>query len=271
VLVAFPDGVRGTCEFSADHLPPESVGGRFQVLTCKKCNNDAGGYEAELLRTLQFGSVPNERSQSLLPRTRALHEQSGRSFSITVRRSDKTLHLEFNPNAKQHNKALQQFIKELHAGAFPSLQIVVPLADEQKITRAVLKSTYLLGFVSWGYSFVYSDHGSSIREVLLGNRTYPTRIPAIWGDAGPSAPPKGVSLFRHQGEKKAFLLTLELKTGDEHVMAATLLPNPTATGWADLAELNTLLKAKKPTEVEATTLPATLHAGGYMGAWNLLP
>src|SRR5260370_42156106 len=33
----------GTGELTVEHVPPEVLGGDDLVLTCKKCNNDAGG------------------------------------------------------------------------------------------------------------------------------------------------------------------------------------------------------------------------------------
>jgi hypothetical protein len=30
-------GIQGSSEFSLDHVPPESLGGKFTVLSCKKC------------------------------------------------------------------------------------------------------------------------------------------------------------------------------------------------------------------------------------------
>src|SRR3954465_4932740 len=36
------NGVEGNAEFSLDHVPPESAGGRYKLITCKKCNNDSG-------------------------------------------------------------------------------------------------------------------------------------------------------------------------------------------------------------------------------------
>src|SRR3954454_153888 len=52
-IILLEQGLIPSTDFSLDHFPPESVGGTLKLLTCKKCNNDAGRlYEAELVKKM---------------------------------------------------------------------------------------------------------------------------------------------------------------------------------------------------------------------------
>jgi hypothetical protein len=269
-LVYLPDGIYGSAEFSEDHLPPQSVGGQFKVLTCKKCNNDAGHYEAELLNLLDFGTVPDKRHQSIFTHARVASESTGESYPVAARRKTDAVNFEFREAAKQHNKKLKAFIEKMHAGQIPKLTLMVGVPDEQKLAKAILKSSYLLGFVFWGYEFVYSVHGQWIREVLKGEREYPTRVPTQWKEASTSQLQRGVSILQRNGNKEAFLMTLELSTPTERIMTATLFPGPMENGWEKLAELKPIIEGNVPTQLESTTIPRTVQRRGYTAAWALI-
>lgn len=148
-LISLPNGPYSDTEFSEDHVPPQSVAGRKKVLVCKKCNSDAGFYEAELPKLMNFGSVP-DKHQSILPDTRLVDKGTGTSFSVSIRRDNNTVDVQFDALAKQHNSIIKGFLGKLHAGKLPSLTIQTTAPDETKITKALLKSAYLLAFIWWG-------------------------------------------------------------------------------------------------------------------------
>jgi hypothetical protein len=114
-------------------------------------------------------------------------------------------------------------------------------------------------------------HGQYIREVLQGTRKYPVRTPAFFKNHSIESLQRGINIFQLGGNKEAFLNVLELQTAHEHVMAGILIPNPTVTGWDQLAALNEVVEGKTPTLVDATTIPATLVPDGYSIAWSLVP
>ena len=266
-LVYLPEGLFGSAEFSLDHLPPESVGGRFRVLTCKKCNNDAGYYEAELLKLMDFGSVPDKRNGSLFSHARVANSDTGESFPVSIRLDKNTANIEFHPEAKRYNEKLKRFINGIHSHEFGSLDIMVGSPDEKKVAKALMKSAYLLGFVWWGYEFVYSTHAQLIRDVLQGQRAYPTRVPIVWKEETDNAQPEGIGILRWNGIKKAFLVTLKLSTSTVKIVTSTLIPNPTQDGWEKLSELNTIVEGKVPTATEIISIPRRVQRGGYTRSW----
>lgn len=270
-FVATFSGIMATTEFSHDHLPPKSVGGRFKVLTCKKCNNDSGQNEATLQETLNLGSVPDKRTKSIFPNLRVGNKETNEFFKAKAYSENGAINIKFNEAATKHNSDLRSFSERIKANEFSSLTLFLEMPDQNKIALALLKSAYLLSFAYWGYSFVYSMQGQYIREVLQGTRKYPVRTPAFFKNPETDPMQKGINIFRLHGNKEAFLNVLELKTSHEHVVAGILIPNPTATGWEQLAALNEVVEGKTPTLVEATTIPVNLVPDGYSSAWNLIP
>jgi hypothetical protein len=261
--------IYGNSEFSIDHLPPESIGGKFKVLTCKKCNNDSGANEAELTTLLDFGSVPNKRSKSLFPITYVINKETGEKFKGIVSSANGQTEISFNEKAKQYNNNLKRFLSEMHSGNMPNLQLFISSPDLDKIGKALLKSAYLACFVWWGYEFIYSKNAELLRRVLSNELSYPTRIPTVWHESKKEILPKGMSILSKNGIKKAFLFALELKGNAGDFMAAILIPNPTQTGWHELSELDKYVKAKDLTEFECLTIPEIVIRGGYTNAWKI--
>lgn len=263
------DEVNGNSEFSLDHLPPESVGGRFKVITCKRCNNESGVDEAELMTLLNFGTVPDKRTNSLFPYTYVINKKTGEKFRGFVSAADGQVNIAFNENAKQYNKELNSFLKAMHAGQAPNLQLFVGSPNLEKIERALLKSAYLACFVWWGYEFVYSKNAARLRQVLKRELSYPTRIPTVWHDTKNGPLPKGISILSKDGVKEAFLVNLELKSNTENFIASILIPGPTDTAWQKLVELDKYVRAKSLTAFQCLTIPRTLTERGYTAAWNI--
>lgn len=74
----------------AEHVPPESLGGKVMTWTCKPCNNDFGTAEERLRRFVDLettahieatdGSVPGKRAATV-----ALRSSKGRPNGIFIR------------------------------------------------------------------------------------------------------------------------------------------------------------------------------------------
>lgn len=264
------EGIVGSSEFSLDHLPPDSVGGEFQIITCKTCNNRAGEYEVELKKLVDFGSKPDMKYGSIFPKTMVRNKETGETFYAIVQHSPGTTNVSFNEEAKKHNENLKQFLTKIHSGEIKSLEVFVPSPDLGQIAKAILKSSYLACFAWWGYEFVYSKNAEMIRKVLASEIEYPTRIPTIWRRSNDDGIPQGISIISKDGNREAFVVSIKLKGNSENFMASTLIPNPTETGWQKLFELDKFVKQKELTEFQATSLPRTVIRNGYTIAWNII-
>ena len=106
-IIAFGNHKEATAEFSLDHIPPESVGGKYKLLTCKKCNNDAGIFEAELSSLLDLGNISDPSKKVILPKVMLSKKGSEELFKGTMVRNEKGNDIQFNENAKNYQKNLE--------------------------------------------------------------------------------------------------------------------------------------------------------------------
>ena len=66
-IIVDQTGLYMTAEFSLDHFPPESSGGRLKILVCKKCNCEAGTlYDYSIKQKLQHVSFDRRIPSSSL-------------------------------------------------------------------------------------------------------------------------------------------------------------------------------------------------------------
>jgi hypothetical protein len=252
------NGPIGNSEFSLDHLPPESVGGKYKVITCKQCNNNAGSYEAELIKLLDFGTIPGKHD-SLFPKAKIGVKSSIERFDVSISKYGNSMNLDFHPAARKFNPKLIDFIKDLHNGKLSELTVTGPFPDEEKISKALLKSAYLMGFVWWGYNFVFSQSAQKIRQVLEGKLEYPTRVPTVWVDSHKHNLQKGVGVFTKPIGIDCYYASMEMKSSSNNCTAMVVLPNLTMKGWDKLHELGAFLKANpKGYPFEFMTLPRNI-------------
>ncbi len=262
------EGIKGNSEFSLDHVPPESVGGKFKIITCKKCNNKSGEYEAELSKLLNFGSVPDKKYNSIFPKMSVVKKDTGEEFIAGVQLNHGSVNISFNKKAKAHNLILKKFLDDLHSGNAKNLILNVSTPDLNKIHKALLKSAYLICFIWWGYEFVYSKNGEMIRKVLNEEIKYPAVVPTLWHETNKNVLPKGVGILKKENVKQSFIVSLEIKNSTENFTASVLIPNPTEQGWDKLYELDKYAKEKTLSEFECFTIPKSVMPNGYTFAWN---
>ncbi len=173
-------GIEGNSEFSLDHVPPESLGGKFKILTCKKCNNDSGVFEAELIKLLNLGLTKNNSVSFAFPKIRVKNSKTGDSIQGSVHVNNNKADIKINENAKKYNSKYIDFLSTIHSGNMPNLELEIPLPDLAKTEKALLKSAYLICFIWWGFEFVFSKNGALIRKVLNNQLDYPTTVPTLW-------------------------------------------------------------------------------------------
>ncbi|MES2373454.1 MAG: hypothetical protein V4557_12790 [Bacteroidota bacterium] len=235
-VLAMGESLQGNGEFSIDHVPPKSVGGKIEVITCKKCNNDSGHAEAELQAFLDFGE--KDKDNTFYPKARIRFPGIGKTFPVDAKITGRDGFFEFKEKAKQFNPQLKELISKMHEGKIEKLQIQYQVPDHKKISFALLKAAYLTCFYYWGYEFVYSDIGNKFREFFNGKLEYPVQAPIIMR-------PKNEHPLQHEGvgilyfnkQKQCYFANMEIKKGEEVYTATVLVPPPVENAWENLANV----------------------------------
>lgn len=276
-------------EFSLDHFPPKSVGGFLKILVCKKCNNDAGGiYENSLKEKMRnmsfnkgiFSSHLNAKAKIITPSGDA--KIPGRYSSRLSIDEEGKIEISLKPKTSVPVPHLDKWIEDSKTDTNYKIELTVPVADESKVSKSLLKAAYLFCFDSWGYDFAYSESGEKIRKVLHDEIGYPAKTPSFWLRETIEKheipfTPLGLCYLKKPAECKCFMINMileDITTGYKN-LASVLIPNPTKEGWDDLARIQTYFDANPETEISmAHVTDFTLHNGlldGYHQSWlNLI-
>lgn len=167
-----------------DHTPPEALGGKTGILTCKKCNSQSGGMlDVQLLKRLEeidfFEMTPNAQMRI------ELHQDNKRvaaDFTVTdtqglvinlSRRHSNPKNVDAFLNSKKYSfKPIDSKTTEenFHEYGFnwridfamnPLLQ-----SDERRSEIALLKIAYLLAFQHLGNSFLVNPGLYKVRQQI---------------------------------------------------------------------------------------------------------
>src|SRR5665213_1559947 len=140
-----------TAPFSLDHIPPKDIGGRFELLTCKICNNTAGEFEAVLKKKLGYSAYIDKKVGSTIGKIKAsIKGGTGQKHKGFLKNdNDGTAFIDFPTKSKENNPDLKFMLDEFGKRDF-EIEIEIPVPDEDKLARALLKSADLICFLHWG-------------------------------------------------------------------------------------------------------------------------
>lgn len=257
------NGVEGNTEFSLDHVPPQSVGGRFKLITCKKCNNDSGIFESALEKTLNFAVDKIDANNLLIRSVQVEDPRTGKTIKGDLLHKDNRTEIFFDKTLKEFNPTYIEFLSDLKNKK--KLKLDIPLFDTEKVEKALLKSAYLLCFIWWGYEFVFSENGTLLRKAINGEIKYPIRFQFHKMEDIPTE----VCLLNYESKRVAFLVNIALKGIDAKTTACVIIPNPTVDGWSILEEVKKLQEAN-PEKFSFDSLPMVIHRKGYTISWNIV-
>ena len=261
-------------EFTIDHVPPESIGGKTKLLTCQVCNNTAGEYEAELSEKLKLHAFSDKKNGAIINRISVKKDSTDnvRHKGFMTKGEDGTILVDFPQQAKDNNPELKYILDEF-GGEVKEIQITMKTPDDEKLTKALLKSAYLLCFIHWGYEFIYSEVGYKIRKVLHGEEKYPIQLPIAFVDKTKQELPIGVGIIQKPVELESYYVTIPFIKGNENYTAIIIIPPPTNKGWNRLTEIHefftknigVVLEYEYTLQPVEQTLPQNLN--GYTETW----
>ncbi|WP_158288305.1 HNH endonuclease [Mucilaginibacter psychrotolerans] len=211
-----------------EHVPPESLGGKGTILTCKKCNSESGRtLDAELLKYLegidfeQF--LPNSKQST--PMT-----LNGKTINARINVEENGLiNLHFDPN-RSNPKIFAEVVNEIErAHSFDPDQITnlsgnIPRKkhDARIMEIALLRIAYLKLFQTFGYAALLNHGMLFIREQIANpNKDILERPQIMIADF-----PEGISIIKSPIEIQCFLVTFNLKTKSATRKFNVMLPGP---------------------------------------------
>lgn len=272
-----------TQEFTLDHVPPKSVGGKQKVSTCKSCNDVAGSdFESALKNTLKWISFSKRTASSGLKVFTEITNVPGR-YGSTLYYNNQGI-LEVNPKPQPNYEAphLDQWINQSPTIPWEA-KVTVPRPDDSAAGKALVKAAYLASFAYWGYDFVFSDGAQMMRSYLRGEIEYPMRTPLIWlGDSIKNSIvsrfPTGPCYLQKPESCKTLAVNFELKdlqTGFRE-LAVVPIPAPIEDPSTQLRKIQDSFDAICKTGNDIAmghVMGFSIREGkmeGYRNSWNFL-
>ncbi|MES2418551.1 MAG: HNH endonuclease [Bacteroidota bacterium] len=280
-LLLLEDHYRDTgSEFTLDHFPPQSVGGKQTILVCKSCNNKAGlNFEGALKQKMEDISFDNMVGSSERKMHTKISAVDGRYAGLLSVRKDGTFGIDFKASSKVHAPLLDQWIENSKGDYNWTAEVSYFVADESKVSKSLLKIAYLYCFQYWGYGFVYSNTAENIRNILDGNGEYPLKNPSYWLSKAAKMVerfPLGLCTITAPNAFKCYCVNIVLqnKQTKHEEIACVILPGPSTDDWEKLKEYRavfdnglTLQVAFK--HVEGFGISNDIF-DGYEKSWQLL-
>jgi transcription elongation factor Elf1 len=149
---------------SLEDAPPKSLGGKANILTCKKCNNTCGHeidrHLTERMQELDYHKfLPNIEFTAKFE----INENTIQGkISIDENGTMSAYHMDKN----NHPIKLQDYIKTATKDTIIDLQIDKKQVNPINLQIALLKTGYLLAFEKYGYSLILDKSYDRIREQL---------------------------------------------------------------------------------------------------------
>jgi hypothetical protein len=137
----------------AEHVPPESLGGKIMTLTCDRCNHDFGTAEDQLRRFVDLEATAHIQATDDLVR-------GTRSATVALRSS------EGRPTGAFVRSSAPQFDDILNSG---SGELTVKPLDMPLVAAAALKHAYLAACLC-NREIPTTDEADRVRAVLLAVR-----------------------------------------------------------------------------------------------------
>lgn len=251
-LVVEKSTIFTSAEFSEDHFPPQSVGGRSTVLVCKDCNNTAGNsYENSLIKKLAQVSFDKRIPGSLVKAKVVIDTVKGWRHGIVGVSDDNSTYFQLNVTKNETLPALTPEQQTTNNGGKGWKATISTFPSEHDLVkRALLKTAYLYCFFNWGYDFAFSDKGTLIRQAFLGQNAYPIEVGKFWfDDQSPIRPPysipKGLCFIVQPIQARSLVVNIpmRLKTNGYACVVPVLIPSPSPSGIDDLKTVQNLLES----------------------------
>ncbi|MES2389274.1 MAG: hypothetical protein V4543_14835, partial [Bacteroidota bacterium] len=216
-----------------EDVPPKSLGGKANILTCRRCNNSCG-HHIDVHLTCRMEELDNSKfipgtsfnanveHNGILVQAKIIVDQYGK---IEVRHAEK----DNNPDR------LTSFIDNIAPNDIINLIYRNKRTDLHKMQLALLKIAFLLTFEKYGYAFILDSVYNDIRRQLL-NPESPIYPVSFWFQQKFPKHMWGVP-FVVEPQRESILPIFALSTNCSTRIFAALIPLPIAQSLGEVSNL----------------------------------
>ena len=239
-----------------EHIPPENLGGKPLILTCKDCNSNCGhDLDVYLRNELEHreGKYFNDPKGYV-----SIFEYGGNSVNAILKEDENGIVNIYVENKHNHPGVVDRFI-ESTKDYDGDLEIpgFFKLGNHRRKTEvvdvAILKSAYLFAFYKFGYRYILSTNLNAIRKQILNpnEKKLPPFYLLLNESHMPDSIPDDVYSAAIDGEKVlVVILTFNLSSSNYLHRFATILPMPNTKDLDLYNRLKNISETKGEVEVE---------------------
>lgn len=173
-LNCFDENALANRDLSLEHAPPQSVGGKAIILTCKTCNNTAGHkFEHHLSKKgklSNFAEVLLEKKEGIGGRACLEFEDMSVNVTVGTEKGTTVISILDKINDPKTTQSLTQTLKRMSvAKPQPSLEFKVVTHDSfcnRKVKLSLLKTAFLIATAKLGYTYARSPALDAIRRQI---------------------------------------------------------------------------------------------------------
>jgi hypothetical protein len=218
---------------AVEHCVPESVGGSLLTLTCKKCNNENGAkidsHLSERLRADDFAEAVGQGPYDAVVTV----EGNPVRANVTFERGEMhTIESRVVRRATNPTK-LQAALDELSSGKIGiTVNMNFTFKFNQQVARvALMRAAYLIMFRYYGYSYVFYNQVSMIRNQICNPREDIVPQAAILQLPQDSCQPNVPGIVKSPTQFRSYLVPIKVKSANRSRVFGVFLP-----GFGDGAE-----------------------------------
>jgi hypothetical protein len=224
-MYGFPEAAIDAGQLTMEHVPPQKLGGRGLLLTCKECNNtsgyklDAALYQREEQRLFAQTVLGHETEY----KGRAKWIVDGETLNVEVYRDGKFLTIAGIP--KENNPTVVKRMMEGHSGSGRLTSRV--RYHRRRADVGDLRTAYLAAFALLGYRYAFHPVFNPIREQIAAPDSkvldrwsvrLDTEVPVVRGILEAATPYRCLAV---QLDRVAVLLPIPGRSDDLYEQLAT--------------------------------------------------
>lgn len=234
-----------TVEFTEDHYPPKSVGGKNTVLVCKLCNSKAGhAFDYTLQEHVQHLSFQKRIPGSAI-NSKSIIDGVGifKGKMVIDQRGEVKVNLKNREG--DPIRPLDQWIEFSKTNFDWSIKLQFHTPHDEKVERALLHAAYLTCFEYFGYEFIFSAAGQHMRNVFGGIERYAADVLDLNLDQDITLGklPLGLVFISSPRNLHSMAVTIKLTSKDTgySTIKVVLIPDPTKEGINNMRAISDAL------------------------------
>lgn len=246
-----------------EHIPPESVGGKEVVLTCKKCNNDHGSkFDSHLIEKLNFKKIALLKPGT--KRKNVKYTIDNEIFSNGNLFVDDSGKLNFVLEESRTNPIFHNEIIDIVTGKRGDAKVEFSTLtyNENRAKIAILRAAYLKSFKELGYAFIFNLNSDIPRRQITTGHLATEPVKGVYMTSRNSCM-IGLSIINKPSSLQGYVVGMRIENDGIEEYYNVFLPGGNIQGINMYSELQRI-KSSKDEESESSFEITLLDGDDYL-------